>query len=140
MIENHHPPRSKLRSNFTQPHQNVICTASMLSLCFFFFFSLPSSSNAQFLHSKDRLSFQILNQRAQNEDGTDTDNDPFNLLSEEELQKEWSIEATRDDTLLLKIQKLKHSFEELINVEIQLVGFDGQTNKLQLDKVFFGGI
>lgn len=65
--------------------------------------------------SKEKINFHILN--------SETSSDPFNLLSEEDLLKEWSFEEK--DGLLEKIELLKHSFEEQIYIDVKLIGLNG---------------
>jgi hypothetical protein len=82
--------------------------------------------DAEHISSKDKISFQILSGKLKD--------DPFALLSEEELQREWSTET--EDSLLSKISKLDHIFEEFIQVDVKLVGFNvSDENGFKVDKV-----
>ncbi len=75
---------------------------------------------------KERISKLILSEQ--------NANDPFHTITEEELQKEWSLET--EDTLLSKIEKLQHTFQEFVYVEVKLVGFDNEgQNNIKLDEV-----
>lgn len=85
---------------------------SLLFFCIFLSIIHPSFTD-DLTSSKERISYHILNKQEQ---------DPFNLLSEEDLQKEWSFET--DGTLLSKIDKLTHTFEEFLQVNVYLVGFE----------------
>jgi hypothetical protein len=61
--------------------------------------------------SKDTLSNAIL-KKTNNED-------PFNILTEEELQREWSIDSS--ENIVQSAQSLQHSFQDVSYLEIVLV-------------------
>lgn len=68
------------------------------------------ASNALAVLSKERIGNVILRGNA---------DDPFDSLSEEELQKEWSIES--DESALERVEKLEHNFVEYVYVDVKLI-------------------
>ena len=51
--------------------------------------------------------------------------DPFNLLTEEQLQREWSVDSS--ENLVQSAQSLQHSFQDVSYLEIVLIT-DRDTN------------
>eukprot|EP01117_Protostelium_nocturnum_P005197 TRINITY_DN1890_c1_g1_i1.p1 TRINITY_DN1890_c1_g1~~TRINITY_DN1890_c1_g1_i1.p1 ORF type:complete len:674 (+),score=232.56 TRINITY_DN1890_c1_g1_i1:360-2381(+) len=82
------------------------------------FFAAISAINSSFSSIlKENLSYEVLN--------GDSDRDPYDSLSYNDLE-EWTEET--ESNLLNKIEKLKQNFEEIILIEIVLIGFPSSSS------------
>lgn len=74
--------------------------------------------------SKDKVSQFVLHGKK--------GSDPFEILTEECLQKEWSHDSKQ--MLMEKVQSLSHMFEDQLSVQIVLIS-NKQNNLLEVQKL-----